>query len=169
MNEPILSGPVLTTEDLIAWLEKTSTGWRQLLTRHPELFLQGCDVAGAKTVGELLQHVVAVELRYAQRLSDLPVSDYADVPFDSVESIYATHDRAIALLHPLLRSDIDWDATIEFTTRAMGSARSKRKTILFHTLLHSIRHYAQLATLARQHGIKPDWPMDYFFMHVEPS
>jgi uncharacterized damage-inducible protein DinB len=169
MNQPIVTAPVLTAEDLIAWLEKTSTGWRQLLSRHPELLLQACDVAGAKTVGELLQHIVAVELRYAQRLSGLPVSDYANVPFDSVESIYATHDRAIGLLQPLLRSHIDWNATIEFTTRAMGPARSKRKTILFHTLLHSIRHYAQLATLARQQGVKPDWPMDYFFMHVEPA
>jgi hypothetical protein len=40
-------------EDLIAWLEKTSAGWRQLLTRLPELLLQACDVTGTKTVGEL--------------------------------------------------------------------------------------------------------------------
>jgi arsenate reductase-like glutaredoxin family protein len=35
MNQPIVTAPVLTAEDLIAWLEKTSTGWRQLLSRHP--------------------------------------------------------------------------------------------------------------------------------------
>jgi uncharacterized damage-inducible protein DinB len=169
MNEQTVRPPVLTAEDLIAWLETTSTGWRRLLSGHPELLFQPCDVAGVRTVGELLQHIVAVELRYVQRVSGLPVSDYADVPFDSVESIYATHDRAMALLQPLLRPDIDWNATIEFTTRATGSARSKRKTILFHTLLHSIRHYAQLATLACRQGVKPDWSMDYFFMHVEPA
>jgi hypothetical protein len=32
-----MSQPVLTAQDLIAWLEKTSTGWRELLLEHPEL------------------------------------------------------------------------------------------------------------------------------------
>lgn len=164
MNEPSLSA-----NDLIAWLEKTSTGWRNLLTAHPELLAMHCDITGVQTVAQLLQHIVAVELRYSERLADLPVSDYANIPFDSVQSLYATHDRAIALLRQVLASNIDWNATIEFTTRAMGPARSKRKTMLFHTLFHGIRHYAQLATLARQHGIKPDWSMDYFLMGIEPA
>ena len=144
-----MTQPALTAQDLIAWLEKTSTEWRQLLSNRPELLALPCDIMGVKTVGELLQHIVAVELRYAERLADFPVSDYADIPLDSVESIYATHNRAIIILQRLLASGIDWDAPIEYTTRSMGQARSARKTILFHTLLHGIRHYAQLATLAR--------------------
>jgi uncharacterized damage-inducible protein DinB len=49
----------------------------------------------------------------------------------------------------------------------MGQLRSNRKTILFHALLHSIRHYAQLASLARHCGVQPDWPMDYLIMQIE--
>jgi uncharacterized damage-inducible protein DinB len=162
-----MSQPVLTVQEIIAWNERTSNGWRQLLTSHPELLSVPCDIMGVKTVAELLQHIVAVELRYAQQLANLPVSDYAGIPFDSVESIYATHECAITILQELLASDIDWNASIEVVTRTMGPVRSVRKTILFHALLHSIRHYAQLATLARQHGVKPDWPMDYFFMGIE--
>jgi uncharacterized damage-inducible protein DinB len=162
MNEP-----VLTTTELIAWLEKTSSNWRRLLNAQPELLAMPCDIMGVKSVAELLQHIVAVELRFAERLADLPVSNYANIAFGTVESIYATHDRALAILNQLLASDIDWNQPIEFMTRAFGSARSTRKTILFHALLHSIRHYAQLATLARQHGVKPDWPMDYLFMDIE--
>jgi uncharacterized damage-inducible protein DinB len=162
-----MSQPVLTAQEMIAWNEKTSNGWRQLLTSHPELLSLPCDITGVKTVAELLQHIVAVELRYAQQLASLPVSDYADIPFDSVEAIYATHDQAIGLFQRLLASEIDWDASITYNTRSLGRARSVRKTILFHALLHSIRHYAQLATLARQHGVKPDWPMDYISMDFE--
>jgi uncharacterized damage-inducible protein DinB len=162
-----MSQPVLTAQEMIAWNEKTSNGWRQFLGIHPELLSLPCDIAGVKTVAELLQHIVAVELRFAQRLADVPVSDYANVPIDSVESIYATHVQAIAIFKQLLASDIDWDASIEFNTRSMGPARSARKTILFHALLHSIRHYAQLATLARQLGVKPDLPMDYLLMDIE--
>jgi uncharacterized damage-inducible protein DinB len=162
-----MSQPVLTAQDLIAWLEKTSTGWRELLLEHPELLAMACDIVGVKTVAGLLQHIVAVELRYAERLADLPVSDYTDIPFDSVETIYATHNRAMMILKQLLASDIDWGAPIEYATRTMGQARSARKTILFHALLHGIRHYAQLATLVRQHGVKPNWAMDYISMDIE--
>ena len=164
-----MSEPILTAEEVLAWNEKTVVGWKQLLAHHPELLTRPCDIAGTKSVAELLQHIVAVELRYAERLAGLPISDYATIPFDSVESIYATHDRAVVLFRRLLTSDIDWSEPVEFPTRTMGQLRSDRKTILFHALLHGIRHYAQLASLVRQCGVQPDWPMDYLFMHVEKA
>jgi len=163
-----MSQPILSAEEILAWNDKTAQGWRQLVTNHPELLTQPCDIAGTKTVAELLQHIVAAQLRYAERLAGLPISDYATIPFDSVESIYAIHDWAVTIFQQLCASnDIDWNEPIDFTTRTMGSLRSNRKTILFHALLHGIRHYAQLASLVRQCGIKPDWPMDYLFMHAE--
>ena len=162
-----MAQPALTANELITWVEKTSTGWRNLLAARQELLAVPCDVNNVQSVAQLLQHIVAVELRFAERLSDLPASDYANIPYDSVEKIYATHDHAFALIHKLLASQIDWDQPIEFSTRVMGPARSTPKTILFHLLLHSIRHYAQLATLARQQGIKPNWGMDYLLMNLE--
>jgi uncharacterized damage-inducible protein DinB len=162
-----MSQPSLSAEEILAWNEKTAKGWKQLLTNHPELLTQPCDVAGTKSVAELLQHIVAAQLRYAERLAGLPISDYASIPFDSVESIYATHDRATEIFQQLLTSDIDWNEPIDFTTRSMGTLHSDRKTIFFHALLHGIRHYAQLASLVRHCGVKPDWPMDYLFMHAK--
>ena len=58
----------------------------------------------------------------------------------------------------------DWDEELEFKTRSIGVLRASRKTILIHALMHGIRHYAQLATLVRQHGVAPDWQMDYLLM-----
>lgn len=162
-----MSQPSLSAEEILAWNEKTAAGWRKLLADHPELLTQPCDIAGTKSVAELLQHIVAAQLRYAERLAGLPISDYASIPFDSVESIYATHDRAAAIFRQLFDSDVDWNEPIDFTTRSMGTLHSDRKTILFHALLHGIRHYAQLASLVRQCGVKPDWPMDYLFMQAK--
>ena len=162
-----MSLPSLSAEEIFAWNEKTTAGWRNLLADHPELLTQPCDIAGTRSVAELLQHIVAAQLRYAERLAGLPISDYASIKFDSVESIYATHDRAAAILRQLLSSDVDWNEPIDFATRSMGTLHSDRKTILFHALLHGIRHYAQLASLVRQCGVKPDWPMDYLFMHAK--
>jgi uncharacterized damage-inducible protein DinB len=162
-----MTQPILTAEEILAWNEKTAQGWRQLLTDHPELLTQPCDIAGTKSVAELLQHIVAAQLRYAERLAGLPISDYDAIRFDSVDSIYATHDRAVAIFQQLIISDSNWDEPLDFTTRSRGSLRSNRKTILFHALLHGIRHYAQLATLVRHCGVQPEQPMDYLFMHIE--
>ncbi|HMF63209.1 MAG TPA: DinB family protein [Edaphobacter sp.] len=163
-----MSPLALTAEEVLAWHEKNTAYWRQLLTDHPEALAIPCDIAGTKSAGELLQHIVAVELRYAERLAGLPATDYAAIPFDSVASIYATHGRSATLFRNLLATtEIEWNERIEFVTRSMGPARASRKAIFFHALLHGERHYAQLATLLRQHGIKPGWPMDYLFTDME--
>ena len=162
-----MAQPSLTADEMLAWLETTSKNWRTLIEAHPEIFAMPCDVMGVSTAGELLQHIVAVELRFAERLAGLPATDYAAIAFDSAEAIYSTHDHAAALLREQLDSGVDWDEPMEFKTRSMGLLRLTRKTAIFHAMLHGIRHYAQLATLVRQHGVKPGWPMDYMFMGAE--
>jgi len=153
----------------MAWHERTATEWRNMLAENPAALNVPCTVASTKTVGELLQHIVAVELRYAERLNGLPSSDYATIPFDTVEAIYSTHDRASELLRTALASDIDWDTEIEFITRMMGPARATPKTIFFHTILHSARHYAQLSTILREHGFATKIFGDYLIMGLRPA
>ena len=86
----------------------------------------------------------------------------------SGEKLYATHNRAMILRHELFcRSDVNWEELIDFQTRSSGSVRVTRRVVLVHLFMHSIRHYAQLATLVRQHGVKPDWPMDYLYMGTQ--
>jgi uncharacterized damage-inducible protein DinB len=162
-----MAQPALSADEVMAWLDTTSKNWRALIEEHPEILNLPCDVMGVGTVGGLLQHIVAVELRFADQLSGLPPTEYAAIPFDSAAAIYATHDRAMKMFRELLAEGGDWDAKFEFVTRSMGPMRSTRKTVLFHAILHGIRHYTQLATLVRQHGIKPGWPMDYLFMGME--
>jgi uncharacterized damage-inducible protein DinB len=162
-----MTEPALTAGEMLAWLDVTSNKWRALIEEHPEILQLPCDVMGVGTVGALLQHIVAVEVRYAEQLSGLPPTEYAAIPFDSAAAIYATHERAMKMYRELLASDMDWEAKFNYVTRSLGPARSKRKTVLFHALLHGIRHYAQLATLVRQHGIKPGWQMDYLAMDME--
>jgi uncharacterized damage-inducible protein DinB len=164
-----MSQPALTATEMMAWVDRTSEGWHSLIAAHPEALAIPCDVMGVSTVGGLLQHIVAVELRYAEQLNGLPPTDYAAISFNSADAIYTTHQRASELLRQRLESGVDWEEKIEFVTRSMGSARASRKTLLFHSLLHSVRHYAQLATLMRQHGIKPNWQMDYLLMGLEPA
>jgi uncharacterized damage-inducible protein DinB len=162
-----MSEPILTTQDVLEWYESTSNHWRGFLTEHPEILALPCDIANTSSVGQLLQHIVAVELRYAERIARLPETTYEQIRYDSVDALYATHDRATALFNQSLANGINWDEEIDFTTRSYGTLRASLNTNLFHALLHSIRHYAQLGTLVRQQGYKPTWAGDYLFMGVQ--
>lgn len=160
----------LTVDELLAWLDQTSNGWRGLVQRHPEALTFPCSTRETQNVAELLQHIVAVELRYAERLRDLPETSYDQIAFDSADAIFATHARAMDLLQPLLGRDAAfWDGTIEFMTRSAGRMRAPRRAVLVHLAMHAIRHYAQLATLVREHGIAPGWQMDYLFAVAQPA
>ena len=162
-----MPAPALTAEEVLAWNERTVQTWRKLLEAHPEILTLPCDVYGVRTVGQLFHHIVAVETRYAQRLAGLPETGYDAIPYSTAAEIFGAHEAAIAAYRTQLVRDIDWDGKIEFTTISMGRARASRKTLFFHAILHSIRHYAQLATLVRKHGFKPDHPMDYLMMGFE--
>lgn len=159
-----MSEPGLSAREALAWIDTTASKWRGLLAKNPDMLSLPCDINRTSTVAELLQHIVAVELRYAERLLNMPETEYASVPFDSIDTIYATHDRAMQLYRQALDSGLEWDHKIEFATRSMGQLKASPKTILFHALFHGIRHYAQLGTLIRQHGYQTDWPGDYLFM-----
>jgi len=160
--------PVLTASEMFAWSQRTADGWRSLLQSHPEALEFPCDIYATRTVAGLLQHIVAVELRFAQRLAGLPETPYEDIPSSTLAEIFGVHDTAFALLRDQLAAAPDWSEILEFRTRTAGTMRVSRKTILIHVLMHSIRHYAQLATLVRSHGIKPGWQMDYLVMGLEP-
>jgi uncharacterized damage-inducible protein DinB len=164
-----MSELALTGEELMAWNDTTARKWADFVNLHPALLEVPCDIRDAATVGQLLQHIVAVELRYAQRLAGQVETEYSAVPYGTGDEILATHDHAMALLRGVMADpNFDWSQEVEFQTITAGRLRSKRKTIFVHALMHSIRHYAQLATLARQHGVKPGWGMDYLMMDAKP-
>ena len=74
---------------------------------------------------------------------------------DSAEVTYASHDGAMQLPRPLMdRDDTFWETVLEMKTRSAGIMRATRRTVLAHLPTHSIRHYAQLATLARKQGAR---------------
>ena len=162
--------PSLSAEEVLHWNDTTARNWQRLLEQHPEALALPCDVRGGSTVADLLQHIVAVELRYAQQLRAEPITDYADIPKTSVAGLYATHDQAMTRYRELLADPAyPWDDDIQLVTRSLGTLIAMRRTVLFHALLHGVRHYAQLALLLRHAGIAANFEMDYLMMGVRPA
>jgi uncharacterized damage-inducible protein DinB len=154
----------ISAEKLVAWNDSTAQQWRKFIAAKPIILMLLCDIRNGKTVADTLQHIVAVELRYAQRLSGLPESPYEEIPKGSINTLMSAHDLAFNLVRNLLaKPDYDWSTEITFDTISLGRLSASRETVLVHLTLHSIRHYAQLATLVRQQGYKTTWPMDYLF------
>jgi uncharacterized damage-inducible protein DinB len=157
-------GAGLTAEEMLAWDRRTADGWKALIMRNPAVLDVPCDVYGVHDLRGLLRHIVAVELRYAERLAGLAESPYEAIGVDA-EAIFAKHDEAHALLSKLVAdADYDWSASQEFVTISWGLVTSRRNTMFAHAILHAARHWAQAAMLARQAGYKPDWSMDYLAM-----
>ena len=48
---------------------ETSDQWRGFLGETSRGACVACDIAGSKTVAEMMHHIVAVELRYAERIA----------------------------------------------------------------------------------------------------
>ncbi|HEY4011500.1 MAG TPA: DinB family protein [Acidobacteriaceae bacterium] len=157
--------PTISVDKLLAWNDSTAQHWRDFILAYPAILELPCDIRKGKTVADTLQHIVAVELRYAQRLFGLPESPYEEIPKYSVDTLMKAHTLAFDLLRNLLeRPDYDWSTELSFDTLSQGRLLATRETIVLHLALHGIRHYAQLSTLVRQQGFRPNWPMDYLFV-----
>jgi hypothetical protein len=55
-------------DELQIWVDVVSERWNGFILAHPQVLALPCDIRETSTVSELLQHIVAVELRYSQRL-----------------------------------------------------------------------------------------------------
>src|SRR5271169_4808173 len=125
--------------ELLTANEGGTQKWRKWFDEQPAAVLNlPLSIALAKNVREFLVHIFAVELRYAERLKGLPITAYESLPTGSVADLFGIGDRARA---------------------------SKRK-IVVHALLHSVRHWAQLATALREAGYPTNWGKDFLYSEV---
>ena len=156
------STATLTLRELLDYTAGETERWENWLAKQPTTVLEVSVGEGqTATARGLLQHIFAVERRYADRLQGLPVSDATVIDDTSIASLFAGGRDSRERLEQYLgtASDDDLARRIEFQTRIGHFSASARK-IVAHTLLHGIRHWAQLATALRQQGYATDWQHD---------
>jgi uncharacterized damage-inducible protein DinB len=158
----------LSFGELLDYSAEETRRWGDFLNSHPEALRLATDIAGAKTVREVVVHIVAVQTRYAERLLNLPVTEYSTYDSISPQAIFASAEKSVEDLRSfaVAANDSDWDGQLTFPTRSAGTLTASRRKIFIHALLHGVRHWAQLATYLRQHGYKQDWPHDFIFSSV---
>jgi uncharacterized damage-inducible protein DinB len=145
----------ITMEELLAWDEESSNFWKAHLEANPALLELPCGIGGTANVQEFVRHIWGVELLWAQRIAGLPVTDRKDMPAGPLDALFDLHFKAIEILRGLIDDPgKNWDETMNLDSAWLPpEARTfSRRKALAHTLLHSQRHWAQLATLVRAAG-----------------
>jgi uncharacterized damage-inducible protein DinB len=141
--------------------------WHQWFMQHPQALDAPTDIAQTEKVRDLVLHIIAVDLRYAERLSGKEVTPYENMPTD-INALFALADDSFEQLRKYAQqaSQEDLRNVVEFPTRSAGTLKATKRKMLIHTLMHSVRHWAQLATALRKAGYKTDWPHDLLFSEV---
>jgi uncharacterized damage-inducible protein DinB len=158
----------LSFGELLDYSAEESNHWRDFFKQHPEAMDLPCDIAQTKTVRELVLHIVVVQMRYAERLLNMPITDYAKLEGKSGEELFALGRKSLEDLRSfaIAANDADWDGMLTFPTRSAGELTASRRKIFIHALLHGVRHWAQLSTYLRQKEYKQDWQHDFIFSGV---
>ncbi len=161
----------VSLKELLAWRDEETAQWKDFFVRTPRALELPCDIAGAKDVRGLVQHILAVELRYAERLNDVTQpTPYEEMDITTTEKLFSHGDRAVQLLSAFLAKadDSEMERVIEFATRSAGTLKASKRKCFIHAMLHGVRHWAQLAVLLRQSGMKTDWQHDFLTTRTMP-
>lgn len=149
---------------LAAYVDGETERWRDWLEGAPPGALDLPLGPGADgTVRTLVKHIFAVELRYAQRLVGEAVSGYEELAHGTVGELWEIHRAAASLRDRFLREATPeaLDRVLVSDTRKLGRIEASAHTVVVHSLMHGIRHWAQVATVLRQHGHGGLWEHDW--------
>jgi uncharacterized damage-inducible protein DinB len=150
----------ISFEHLLSANEAETQKWRAWFGAQPAAVLDvPLGIAQANNGREFLLHIFAVELRYAERLKGLPVTEYEALPSGSVAELFGTGERARGMFRDYLAkaSDEDLAVVMEFPTRTAGIVLASKRKMFAHAMLHGVRHWAQLATALREAGRPTNW------------
>jgi uncharacterized damage-inducible protein DinB len=152
-------------------LELTSTEqhrWRDWFAERPQAWAVPFATGRMATIGGVVTHIFAVELRYAQRLHDREVTRWENFRQTSIDDVFELGDNARGLLVQFLTSapDSELDRVLTFQTLTAGTVTASKHKIASNVFLHGIRHWGQIATVLRQNGFADQWPHDMLLSNI---
>lgn len=152
-------------DELLRYTNEERDKWRAWLAARPTALDAPVQPGGRfATVGKLIDHIFLVERRHLQRLTGDPLSESTGLTgnnaaplFDYGASVRRELEQYVAEL-----DEGEADQVRTFEVRERQWAMTPRK-LLFHILLHEIRHWAQIALAVRQSGFDPPGDHDLFY------
>ena len=155
----------LAYDELLRYTNDERGKWRRWFVEHPEAMearLQPGDRFA--TVGKLIDHIFLVERRHLQRLTNDTLSNSTGLTGNNAPPLFdygASVRRELEQFVSVLDEDVA-DQVRTFEVREQQWPMTPRK-LLFHILLHEIRHWAQIALAVRLAGLEPPGDHDLFY------
>jgi uncharacterized damage-inducible protein DinB len=150
---------------LLTFNDEEARNWENFFRANPTAADAKIEIAHSNNVRELLNHIFAVEYRYGQFIHNEPASDFAALNRGSIDEVFKLGEAGRANIRRFLEtaSDADADRPIKFKTLTAGEMSASGRKMLMHCMVHSIRHWAQLATAMREQGHATNWKHDFMF------
>jgi uncharacterized damage-inducible protein DinB len=161
----------LSLAELIEYADWERGKWQDWFQQHGDSVLAmsvGPHGDGRfQTVGDVVRHIFSAEKRYVDRLSNRPITDTAAVSNSNVEALFQFGCQSRGDLKEFVKTfpTHEWDAPFELSLMNKSMTVTPRK-IIIHTLLHEVRHWAQIGTLLRLNGLKVEFH-DFLFSPVQ--
>jgi uncharacterized damage-inducible protein DinB len=148
----------LSIDDLIEYTDWERNKWREfLLGRGNDVLKIGVGSNGDgrfQTLGDIIRHIFSAEMRYIDRLSGREITDTSRVANDNLEALFDFGRQSRKHLKEFVASfPVEhWNEDVELNMMNSTLRVTPRK-IVFHVLIHEIRHWPQIAALLRLNGI----------------
>lgn len=155
----------LSFDELLRYTTEERDKWRRFFAGSPEAMETPLQPGGRfTTIGKLIDHIFLVERRHLQRLRGEPLADRTGLTgnnapplFDYGASVRRELEQYVGELDEEVASQVR-----TFEVREQPWPMSARK-LLFHILMHEIRHWAQIALAIRLAGREPPGDHDFFY------
>jgi uncharacterized damage-inducible protein DinB len=155
----------ISLDELLRYTNAEREKWRAWLERNPAAVEAPVQPGGRlPTVGKLIDHIFLAERRSLQRLTGEALSDSTGLTGYNAPPLFA-YGSSVRRELEQFAADLDQDVADEVRTfQIVGRefAVSSRK-LLFHVVLHEIRHWAQIALAVRVAGLEP--PGEHDLIH----
>lgn len=156
----------LRFDELLRYTNDEREKWRVWLRAHPSAMEAPVQPSGGRlpSVGKLIDHIFLVEHRHLQRLREEPLSRATGLTANNAPPLFdygASVRRELERLVEGLDEDLA-DQLRTFNVQDRHWPMTPRK-LLFHILLHEIRHWAQIALAVRLAGFDPPGDHDLFY------
>ncbi len=156
----------LTFDELLRYTSGEREKWRGWFGGHAEALEVPVQSGGRfPTVGKLIDHIFLVERRHLQRLLDEPLTNHTGLTGNNASPLFdygASVRRELEQYVQDLDDDVA-DQTRSFVLLDQQQYQLTPRKLLFHILLHELRHWAQIALALRVAGIEPPGEHDLFY------
>jgi uncharacterized damage-inducible protein DinB len=157
----------LSYDELLRYTDGERAKWRRWFEAQPDdVWRAPVQKEGTLAdVWTLADHIFLVELRHVQRLQrKTELAEQTGVARGDAPALWDFAGRARQELRALAGAITPGDAAAPRKLQVRnGTHTLTPRKLLFHILLHEIRHWAQIATAVRNAGFPPPGGHDLFY------